>query len=365
MSKRLKILVFLAILIFVSGMGVYLLSRENRQVGNLVERTKFQVREAVEPIVKPKPTLKPSPTTKVLSGGYQTFQTFNNCGPASLSMTLSYFGINKSQHVLGDILRPYQQAQGDNDDKSVTLPELAHLAQTFGFITYGRPNGNMELIREFINNDMPVITRTWTKINEDIGHFRVVKGYDDARGVIIQDDSLQGANLEFTYADFNALWEAFNYEYLVLVPSEKQEIAEVILGDNLNETLAWENALEMSNKALAQNPDNIYAQFNRLVALYYLGRYQEAARDFELVENRLPFRMLWYQIEPFLVYQKLGQDERVLSMTEKVLNNHNRAFSELYQIRGEIYQAQGKSDLAEEEFAKVLLYNKNFFKYWE
>jgi tetratricopeptide (TPR) repeat protein len=345
--------------------GVLFLLPKGRRVDNLVERTKFQFREAVEPIVKPQPTLKPSPTAKVLTGGYQTFQTFNNCGPASLSMTLSYFDIDKSQHELGDLLRPYQHPTGDNDDKSVTLPELAHLAESYGFLAYGRPNGNMELIREFINNDMPVIARTWTKVNEDIGHYRVIKGYDEARGVIIQDDSLQGANLEFSYESFNALWEAFNYEYLVLVPPEKQEIAEVILGENVSEAIAWQNALKLSDAALAKNPGSIYAQFNRSVALYHLGQYQESVQAFEAVENKLPFRMLWYQIEPFLAYQKLGQDERVLSMTQKVLDNHNRAFSEAYQIRGEVYQTLGKNDLAQEEFAKVLLYNKNFFKYWQ
>jgi len=361
MGKKLVIIIFLALVL---GGGGFLLL-QNRQVSNLFERTKFQVREVVEPVIKPQPTLKPSPTAKILTGGYQTFQTFNNCGPASLSMTFSYFGVDLSQHTLGDMLRPYQHPGGDNDDKSVTLPELAHLAEKYGFIAYNRPNGNMELIREFINNDIPVIARTWTKINEDIGHFRVVKGYDNAKGVIIQDDSLQGANLEFSYDNFNALWEAFNYEYLVLVPGDKKEIAEAILGENLSESIAWQNAIQTSDAALAKNPDSIYAHFNRSVALYHLGRYQESAQDFELVENKLPFRMLWYQIEPFLAYQKLKNYDRVLSMSEQILNNGNRAFSELYQVRGEIYQAQGKSDLAQEEFDKVLIYNKNFYKYWE
>ena len=354
----------IVILVLILGSGAFLLL-QNRQIGNLVERTKFQVRDVVEPIVRPKPTLKPSPTAKVLTGGYQTFQTFNNCGPASFSMALSYFDIDKSQHVLGDILRPYQQSKGDNDDKSVTLPELAHLAEEYGFIAFTRPDGNMSLLREFINNDIPVIARTRTKISENIGHFRVVKGYDDAKGVIIQDDSLQGSNLEFSYADFNALWETFNYEYLVLVTPEKKDIAEVILGENLSETIAWENALETSAAALVKNPENIYAQFGRSVAFYHLGRYQESVDAFELVEGKMPFRTLWYQIEPILAYQKLRMYERVFAMTEEILNNGNRAFSELYQIRGEIYQAQGKDDLARQEFDKVLLYNKNFFKYWD
>src|SRR3990167_5746090 len=84
------------------SLSLILIFSKNREAGVLIERTKFQVREAVEPIIKPPPTIPPSPTTKVLTGGYHTFQTFNNCGPASLSMALRYFGINVSQHDLGD-----------------------------------------------------------------------------------------------------------------------------------------------------------------------------------------------------------------------------------------------------------------------
>src|SRR3990167_907362 len=65
---------------------------------------------------------------KTLKNDFHIFQTFNNCGPASLSMALSYFGIKASQKVIGDGLRPYQNPQGDNDDKSVTLNEMREKA---------------------------------------------------------------------------------------------------------------------------------------------------------------------------------------------------------------------------------------------
>src|SRR5690349_13712163 len=52
------------------------------------------------------------PVAKTLQNDYQIFQTFNNCGPASLSMDLSYFGVYKTQEELGQALRPYQNPQG-------------------------------------------------------------------------------------------------------------------------------------------------------------------------------------------------------------------------------------------------------------
>ena len=54
---------------------------------------------------------------------------------------------------------------------------------------------------------MPVIVKTLTKINEDIGHYRIVKGYDDATGEIIYDDSFKKKNLRFSYNSFNKLWK--------------------------------------------------------------------------------------------------------------------------------------------------------------
>src|SRR3990172_9444029 len=333
----LLLITFLVLAVFI------FLNSYNRQFGNMVARTKFQVREAVEPIIKSKPTLPPSATAKVLTGGYQTFQTFNNCGPASLSMTIRYFDINVSQYDLGDQLRPYQVASGDNDDKSTTLPEMAKKAEEYGLIAYHRPAGNIETLKQFINMGVPVITRTWTKVNEDIGHFRVVKGYDDSKKIIIQDDSLQGANREYSYDEFNQLWSKFNYEYMVVVRPEQNELAETILGENLASTTAWQNAVELSNFTLSQDPHSTGAVFNRSVAYYHLGEYQKAVDDYEKVESALPFRSLWYQIEPILAYQKLGNYDKVIAITDRLIEHGNRAFSEVYQIRGEVYQSRGKT----------------------
>ncbi len=276
-------------------------------------------------------------------------------------MALSYFGINETQQKLGQDLRPYQNPAGDNDDKSVTLEELAKKAQDYGLLSYHRPGGNIEQLKLFISYDIPVITRTWLKQGDDIGHYRVVRGYDDSTKQITQDDSLQGANLKYSYGDFLNLWQGFNYEYLVLVPKEKKSVAEAILGKSLNEQTAWEKALKIAEAELSQDPENIYTQFNISVAYYHLGNYQKSTETFESVEGKLPFRMLWYQIEPILAYQKLKNYDRVLRLTDEILSNHNRAFSELYQIRGEVYQDLGKEELAKIEFEKARFYNKNNF----
>ncbi len=287
------------------------------------------------------------PRQKIIPGRYHTFQTFNNCGPASLAMALSYHGINVTQEEMGKALRPYQVKNGDNDDKSTTLEEMGKKAEEYGFTVYFRPGGTIETLKGFIAYDMPVIARTWTKPNEDIGHFRLVRGYDENLKQILQDDSLQNKNLWFSYDEFNSMWDKFGYEYLVLVPDDKLAIAQAILGEDLDERVAWEkSAAETSG-------------LNRSVALYHLGDYQGSVREFEAVENSLPFRALWYQLEPIQAYYQLKNYDRVFTITDEILNNGNRANSELYLIRGQIYEDQGNIDAARTEYEKAVFYNQS------
>jgi tetratricopeptide (TPR) repeat protein len=337
---------------FFAILAAFALRSDNGQK-SLIQNIIYQ--NTVTPILTPPPL----PKRVVLQNNYQVFQTFNNCGPAVLSMALSYYKIFVSQHELGESLRPYQNPSGNNDDKSVTLDELSRKANEFGLLSYHRPAGSVEKLKQFLAAGLPVITRTLLQQNEDIGHYRIIKGYDEEKNRLLQSDSLQGANIWYSYEDFNRLWQAFNYEYLVLVPKEKQTAAKAILGKDLKEKNAWENALRMAKQQQVKEPNNFYHRLNQVVALYHLERYQEATLVFEEIERLLPPRALWYQIEPILAYDKLGDQSRVLSMTEQILHA-NRAFSELYQLRGEIFLKRGEIEQARSEFEKALIYNINF-----
>jgi tetratricopeptide (TPR) repeat protein len=299
------------------------------------------------------------PESKILKNDYHIYQSFNNCGPAAMSMALSYFGINESQNTLGQALRPYQVPGGDNDDKSVTLQEIADKAKDYNLLSYRRPAGNIETIKLFITYDIPVITRTWLKKDDDIGHFRIIKGYNDNTKQLIQDDSLQGKNLRYSYDDFNQIWKKFNYEYLVLVPNDKKEIAEKILGEDVDFKTAWTKAVKLSEEQLKADPNDVYARFNLSVALFNTEDFAGSAKQFERVEYLISFRTLWYQIEPIQAYYQLGNYDRVFNLTERVLSNHNRAFSELYLLRGQSFLEQGNTQAAKIEFEKAVLYNSS------
>jgi Flp pilus assembly protein TadD len=46
-------------------------------------------------------------------------------------------------------------------------------------------------------------------------------------------------------------------------------------------------------------------------------------------------------------------------MSDNILNNQNRAYSELYLIRGTIYEQRNDLDNARAAYQKAVLYNKN------
>ena len=354
--RKLLIIPLAAAVLILSGIFIY----QNRPKPAL--ETKFAERAAevpeeeveVENVVLVKPgdsALLPNPR--------HTYQTFNNCGPATLSMILSSLGTNVSQKELGDKMRPYQNPEGDNDDKTIFTSEFTLWAQKYGFKAVNRVGGDIELLKLFTANGIPVVVKTWLNVDDDIGHFRIVRGFDETKKVIIQDDSYHGPNKQISYFDFLSMWQPFNYDYMVVYTPDMEEKVMAILGEERDEAVSWQNALERAEKEKAIDPENIYPVFNLATSAYHTGDYERSVAEFESVEAKLPRRMLWYQIEPILSYQKLGNYQRVFEITDRILEGGNRAFSELYMVRGEIYKAQGDTAKAREAFELAVKYNQN------
>jgi len=107
---------------------------------------------------------------------------------------------------------------------------------------------------------------------------------------LTQDDSLQAANSTYSYEEFLELWKTFNYEYLVLVPENKVQAVEGILGEEVDETIAWQNSLTQIQDELSQDPHNPHLLFNLAINYYYTGDYQKATQTYELVKDRLTMR---------------------------------------------------------------------------
>lgn len=360
-KRRKKFFVPLACLLLLIG-GVFIYLQFFRQTPPLEE--KFVVEKLPAPVVSPEASpsiVLAQPGEKVLLPSTRVaYQTFNNCGPATLSMILSYYDIYKSQKELGDEMRPYQHPQGDNDDKTIFPHEFVAWVEKFGLRAIYHPNGSLELLKLFLANEIPVVVKTWLRPNEDIGHFRIIRGFDEKDKVLIDDDSYFGPNRRLSYFDFMSMWQPFNYGYIPVYKPEKEEIVKAILGQEQDPEVAYWKAVNRAQKESQLDPDNIYPIFNLATSYYHVGEYEKSVAEFEKVESQLPRRMLWYQIEPILAYKELKNYDRVFEITNWLLDHGNRAFSELYQIRGEVYLEKGDKEAARREFELALQYNKNF-----
>lgn len=356
-----KRLIFVALLLALIG-GIFVYLHFFRQPPPLEE--KFVVEEAPAPAEFPAVTpgiVLAQPGDKALLPGTKVaYQTFNNCGPATLSMVLSYYGISKSQKELADQMRPYQHPEGDNDDKTIFPEEFVTWVEKFGLKAIYRPNGSLQLIKLFLANGIPVVTKTWLRPDEDIGHFRIIRGFDEGTKALIDDDSYFGPNRRISYFQFMEMWQPFNYGYIPVYNSEKEEIVKAILGEDLDIKVAYQKTAQRAKKETELAPNNVYPLFNQVTSSYHLGEYQKSVAEFEKVESRLPRRMLWYQIEPILSYKELKNYDRVFQISNWIFEHGNRAFSELYQIRGEIYLEKGDKESARQEFELALKYNQNF-----
>ncbi len=121
------------------------------------------------------------------------------CGPASLTMVLSYWGANVTQEeVAGEIYDP-----ATNITK---ISEMKAYSQELGFETE-ELIGSINHLKEWINRGRPPIVLQKFSLQNPYGHYRVVVGYDDEKKLFVTYDPIVGSDYEILYGEFVDLWE--------------------------------------------------------------------------------------------------------------------------------------------------------------
>lgn len=308
--------------------------------------------------IAPSPT--PTPTVAIalaspgnslqLSGFTHQWQTWNNCGPATITMNMSYFGRPETQVEAAQFLKP------NRDDKNVSPEELAAYARTTGLEAMVRRGGTVDQIKSFLSNNLPVLAETWLVHEGDgLGHYRLVTGFDDTTGQFTTLDSLNGPNFKVSYEQFDADWRVFNRLYIVVYPPEQAQTVAAIIGPDMDERVMYERIL---SEADVEAHDAI-AYFNQGEALAHLERPQEAVVAFDRARQLgLHWRRLWYQFTPFEAYYAVGRYQDVLALAEATIKGAG-GLEEAYYYRGLALQATGQPG-AEADFQAALDYNPNF-----
>ncbi|HRF47526.1 MAG TPA: C39 family peptidase [Anaerolineales bacterium] len=315
------------------------------------------------------PTPSPSPTplpAKVELGDFRyEAQKFNNCGPASLAVNLSYWGWVGTQDDTAAVMKP------NREDKNVSPIELYNYVSTIGFNAYIRNNGTVELLKRFIAAGYPVLVEKGLQCGPDegtrcegwFGHYSVFSGYDDSRRVFIIQDTFRGANKTVGYDELMTLWRSFNYNYTVVFPQSPEREAEVVqlLGNAVDLEVNYDEALARARVDVAdtalKNQDLAFAWFNVGTNLHYTQDYAGAAEAYDRSrEYGLPKRMLWYQFGPYRAYYFTGRYQDVIDLATAAINaTPNPGLEEAYYWRGQAYEALGEYTKAIEDYRTSLL----------
>jgi tetratricopeptide (TPR) repeat protein len=326
------------------------------------------------PTVTPTPTIEPTPipASVQLKGVRHEYQKWNNCGPANLSMALSYWGWSGDQRDTAAYLKPNAR------DKNVMPYEMAsYVEDETGFGVIVRVGGDLEVLKRFIAAGFPVLVEKGFEgegFDGWMGHYEVLTGYDEARQRFTAQDSYIMADLPVDYADLLFHWRAFNYLYLVIYPVEREAEVMSLLGPHADEDYNNQAAAQKASDEVfaTSGRDQFFAWFNRGTNLVRLQDYAGASQAFDEAyaidaqiavsdpEHR-PWRMLWYQTGPYFAYFFTGRYGDVINLaTQTLVNASEPTLEESWYWRARARAAVGDSAGAIEDLQISLGYHPEF-----
>lgn len=320
------------------------------------------------------PTLTPLPLPQAMNivGPKVVPQQFNNCGPANLSIVLNYFGHHIDQQEIGQALKP------NYDDRNVSPHELAAFVNEHtllrGEVYRG---GDFALLRRLLAAGIPVIIEKGLHLSREqgwMGHYLTLVGYRDASEQFYTLDTFLGpwdsSGRVDDYATIERLWAQFNNTFIVVYPPEEEQVIRTILGPELTDpTLMWQKAALSAQQSIESDAENAFTWFNLGASLTHLGEltgdngyYDNAALAFDQARRiGLPWRMLWYQFEPYAAYLAASRLEDVRVLSEAILSDSGgRDVEETHLYRGHALLAAGDAVGAERSYRRALSLNPNY-----
>jgi hypothetical protein len=205
------------------------------------------------------------------------WQSLNNCGPASVVMALSTFGIEADQEEARLALRGPDVRRGMGPG-----PVDPWVNQLYGLRSVSRMNGTIDLIKHFVANGFAPMVTQWMQDPSisRIAHWRTVRGYDDDLKVFYVNDPMLGANVPLSYEWFNANWQPFSYRWMVLYQPTDASRVQQIVGPDWSETAMRDRFYARAKAdALAQDTSSAWLAYGE--AAYQDGWFAEAVAAFE------------------------------------------------------------------------------------
>lgn len=273
----------------------------------------------------PSPTSTPLPTAipgqVSLSGIRHEYQSFNNCGPANLSMALSYWGWVGNQRDTAAFLRPGEY------DKNVNPAEMqSFIEEQTDLEVMLRVGGDLETIKRFLAAGFPVvIEKGYDPPHDDwMGHYQTFNAYDDEAGQFTAQDSLIMPDFPVPYEVVEEHWRDFNNVYLVIYPQEREAEVLSILGPKGDQAYNYEHAAQLAREEIETltGREQYFAWFNLGSNLVAQEDYAGAAAAFDsafavyptIAKEERPWRVMWYRDDPYEAYYHTGRYQDIIEL---------------------------------------------------
>jgi tetratricopeptide (TPR) repeat protein len=275
-------------------------------------------------------------------------------------MGLDRWGVSAAQGDIASIIRP------NPNDGHVSIGQIRSAAADYGMETLYFPAGDADLVKAFVAAGFPVMMPTWhiDSPRNQMGHYRLVHGYDDQTAQFAVRDSLEPIGYRMGYREFDLLWRVFNRRMVVVYPANRTDEVRDIGSSSGSETDMLEASLTISageTAPPAELPEGMsagnymaYTEFNRAMVLTALGRYEEGAEAVvSAFDIGLPWRMLWYQPEVLESVYEAGDFQWIVNRAGAALNPYPY-LEELWYWMGRAQAKLGNRDEALEAFRRAL-----------
>jgi hypothetical protein len=221
--------------------------------------------------------VKAAPARVVIPEMKHVWQSLNNCGPASVVMALSTFGVDVSQEEARIPLRGSNVLSGMGPQRVD-----GWVKENFGLRSVWRNNGSNEMLRRLVANGFAPMVTQWMQDPSisRIAHWRVVRGYDNARATFYVNDPMLGNGVPLGYQWFQDNWQPFSYRYMVIFDPKDEALLKAIVGDDWNDVNMRQNFYERA-KDEARAQDTMAAWIAYGEAAYGYGMFAEAVEAFE------------------------------------------------------------------------------------
>jgi hypothetical protein len=322
-----------------------------------------------QPTSSPAAEKTPMPNSIQLAGFRHEYQTWNNCGPATMAMALSYWGWEGDQGPIAAFTKP------NSRDKNVMPYELAAYVEVETQINaVFRVGGDIEFLKRALAAGFPIIIEKGFEGREFdgwMGHYVLVTGFNDEDQLFTLQDSYYGPDQVMGYKDLESYWRAFNFTYLLVYPPGRQEEIAGVLSLHTDKEYNFNYAAQKAYNEIYTlgGRDLFFAWFNRGTNLVELQDFVGAAVAYDqafalyptIQKEDRPWRIMWYQTGPYSAYYYTQRYQDVINLATTTLEAMSEpVLEESYYWRALAREALGEKEGASKDLQSALDYHPGF-----